>query len=121
MLLNPIGPDMAWPRHLRRPAEPAQILDAALGRHQAAELAAHPLGNLAPGPPAPVGRWFSERDTQPLLLGLVQQRGRAWIVVAAVTQPCDAVVVVAPHDLAGRRVTDATARAAWPWLSSQMI
>jgi hypothetical protein len=98
VLLDPIGADVARPRHLRRQTEPAQRLDATLRRHQAAELAGHPLGDLAPGPLAPIGRRFAQRHAQPLLLSHVQQRSRARIVVTAIAQPGDSVIVVAPHD-----------------------
>ncbi len=92
MLLDPIGPDMAWPRHLRREVEPAQILHAALGRHQPAELAGHPLGDLAPGPTALIGRRLGEGGPQSLLLGFIQQRSSTWVVVPAVAQPRGAMI-----------------------------
>lgn len=97
---------MTGPRHLRGEAEPAHVLDTPLGRHQPAELTGHPLGNLAPGPAALIRRWLGENRPQPLLLGRVEQRGSARIVVPAVAQPLDPMIVVAPHDLAdpGRRI-----------------
>jgi hypothetical protein len=64
-----------------------------------------------------IGRRLADHVAQLLHLGRVKQRGGTGIVQPAVTQTRE--TVVAPQDLADRRIAPATNFAAW--LNSQMI
>jgi hypothetical protein len=94
------------PGHLPRQVQAAQVFDTALGRHCATGPPGDPARHLAPGPQPAVGRRLADHVAQLLQLGLVEQRGGAGIVQPAVAQSREAVVVVAPQDLAdpGRRI-----------------
>src|SRR5688500_16822804 len=77
-----------------------QVFDTALRRHGATDLPGDPARHLAPGPQPAVGRRLADQVAQLLQLALVEQRGGTGIVQPAVAQTRNAVVIVAPQDLA---------------------
>src|SRR5688500_8554871 len=81
-----------------------QVFDTALRRHGATDLPGDPARHLAPGPQPAVGRRLADQVAQLLQLSRVEQRGGAGIVQPAVAQTRKAVVIVAPQDLADRRI-----------------
>ena len=92
---------------MRCQLQAAQILDTALGQHEAAEVAGHPPRDLASGPQSAIRRGVAHHLAQVFLPGLIEKRSRAGIVVTPISQALNAVVIVAPGNLAdpGSRVT----------------
>ena len=85
---------------MTRQVQATQVFDTALGRHGATDPPADPARYLAPAPQPTIGRRFADHVAQLLQLDLVKQRGGAGIVQPAIAQSREAVVVVAPQDLA---------------------